>query len=193
MFPLCYICFTKIVQFEKRNSGDVQLIFIFTYKYSERWVQRQAKFTFPAWLYRTAPMFYKYTNKRERSKTKLALILFSRAKVSSSFNSNIVKGECNGKRNLHFRLDSAEPYPIFVKDTTKNWEWGQNDEKSVRMSGLIDLVGFSVKTTDATKSQLKQEFRYYHVTLFAVEEVWKDREEMAVNYRNTAFREVKLG
>lgn len=36
MFPLCYICFTKIVQFEKRNSGDVQLIFIFTYKYSEK-------------------------------------------------------------------------------------------------------------------------------------------------------------
>lgn len=35
MFPLCYICFTKIVQFEKRNSGDVQLIFIFTYKYSK--------------------------------------------------------------------------------------------------------------------------------------------------------------
>lgn len=35
MFPLCYICFTKIVQFEKRNSGNVQLIFIFTYKYSE--------------------------------------------------------------------------------------------------------------------------------------------------------------
>ena len=34
------------------------------------------------------------------------------------------------------------------------------------MSGLIDLVGFSVKTTDATKSQLKQEFRYYPVTLF---------------------------
>ena len=90
MFPLCYICFTKIVQFEKRNSGDVQLIFIFTYK---------------------------YTNKRERSKTKLALILFSRAKVSSSFNSNIVKGECKGKQNLHFRLDSAEPYPIFYKDS----------------------------------------------------------------------------
>lgn len=35
MFPLCYICFTKIVQFEKRNSGNVQLIFIFTYKYNE--------------------------------------------------------------------------------------------------------------------------------------------------------------
>lgn len=35
MFPLCYICFTKIVQFEKRNSGDVQLIFIFTYKYNQ--------------------------------------------------------------------------------------------------------------------------------------------------------------
>lgn len=35
MFPLCYICFTKIVQFEKRNSGDVQLIFIFTYKYTK--------------------------------------------------------------------------------------------------------------------------------------------------------------
>jgi len=35
MFPLCYICFTKIVQFEKRNSGNVQLIFIFTYKYKK--------------------------------------------------------------------------------------------------------------------------------------------------------------
>ena len=35
MFPLSYICLTKIVQFEKRNSGDVQLIFIFSYKYSE--------------------------------------------------------------------------------------------------------------------------------------------------------------
>ena len=85
-------------------------------------MQRQAKFTFPAWLYRTVPMSYKYTNKRERSKTKLALILFSRAKVSSSFNSNIVKGECNGKRNLHFRLDSAEPYPIFYKDSEKRAE-----------------------------------------------------------------------
>ena len=115
MFPLCYICFTKIVQFEKRNSGDVQLIFIFTYKYSERWVQRQAKFTFPAWLYRTAPMFYKYTNKRERSKTKLALILFSRAKVSSSFNSNIVKGECRDKRELYFRLGFAEMSPTLYK------------------------------------------------------------------------------
>ena len=39
------------------------------------------------------------------------------------------------------------------------------------MSGLIDLNGFSVKTTDATKSQLKQELRYYLVTLFAGEEV----------------------
>ena len=117
MFPLCYICFTKIVQFEKRNSGNVQLIFIFTYKYSERLLKRQDKFTFPAWLYRTVPMSYKYTNKRERSKTKLALILFSRAKVSSSFNSNIVQGECKCKRNLHFRLDAAEPYPIFYKDS----------------------------------------------------------------------------
>ena len=54
----------------------------------------------------------KYSDKRERSKTKLALILFGRAKVSSSFNSNIVKGECNGKRNLYFRLDYAEPHPI---------------------------------------------------------------------------------
>ena len=95
MFPLCYICFTKIVQFEKRNSGDLQLIFIFTYK---------------------------YTNKQEQSKTKLALILFSRAKVSSSFNSNIVKGECKGKRNLHFRLGSTEPYPIFYKDSEKRAE-----------------------------------------------------------------------
>ena len=41
MFPLCYICFTKIVQFEKRNSGDVQLIFIFTYKYNERRVEKK--------------------------------------------------------------------------------------------------------------------------------------------------------
>ena len=39
------------------------------------------------------------------------------------------------------------------------------------MSGLIDLVVFSVKTTDATESQLKQELRYYPVTLFAGEEV----------------------
>ena len=43
------------------------------------------------------------------------------------------------------------------------------------------------------KSQLKQELRYYPVTLFAGVEVWKAREEMAVNYRNTAFREAKLG
>ena len=41
------------------------------------------------------------------------------------------------------------------KDTTKNWEWGQNDEKSVRMSGLIDLVGFSVQTTDATEKSVE--------------------------------------
>ena len=114
MFPLCYICFTKIVQFEKRNSGDVQLIFIFTYKYSERIVQRQTKLIFPAWLYRTAPMFYKYTNKRERSKIKLVLILFSRAKVSSSFNSNIVKGECRDKRKSCFRFGCVEPHRIFV-------------------------------------------------------------------------------
>ena len=42
-------------------------------------------------------MFYKYTNKRERSKTKLlALILFSRAKVSS--NSNIVNKNIEARR-----------------------------------------------------------------------------------------------
>ena len=41
------------------------------------------------------------------------------------------------------------------KDTTKNWEWGQNDEKSMRMSGLIDLGGFSVKTMDATKKSVE--------------------------------------
>ena len=48
--------------------------------------------------------------------------------------------------------------PWFIishKDTTKNWEWGQNGEKSMRMSGLIDLVGFSVKTTDATKKSVE--------------------------------------
>lgn len=114
MFPLCYICFTKIVQFEKRNSGDVQLIFIFTYKYSERRAQRQAEITFSAWLYRTAPMFYKYTNKREQSKTKLALILFGRAEVSSSFNLKIAKGECRGQINLavHSLMRIFEPYFI---------------------------------------------------------------------------------
>ena len=43
------------------------------------------------------------------------------------------------------------------------------------------------------KSQLKQELRYYPVTLFAGEEARKVREEMAVNYRNPAIREAKLG
>ena len=43
------------------------------------------------------------------------------------------------------------------------------------------------------KSQLKQELRYYPVTLFAGEEAREVREEMAVNYRNTAIREAKLG
>ena len=42
------------------------------------------------------------------------------------------------------------------------------------------------------KSQLKQELRYYPVTLFTDEEVWKVHEETAVNYQNTAFREAKL-
>ena len=94
------------------------------YKDSERRAQRQAEIAFPTWLCRTASYLRsnKDTYKREQSKTKLALILFSRAKVSSSFNSNIVKGECNGKRNLHFRLDSAEPYPIFYKDSEKRAE-----------------------------------------------------------------------
>ena len=43
------------------------------------------------------------------------------------------------------------------------------------------------------ESQLKQELRYYLVTLFAGDEVWKAREEMTVNYRNTAFQKAKLG
>ena len=43
------------------------------------------------------------------------------------------------------------------------------------------------------KSQLKQELRYYPVTLFAGEEARKVREEMAVNYRNTVFQKAKLG
>ena len=43
------------------------------------------------------------------------------------------------------------------------------------------------------KSQLKQELRYYPVTLFAGKEVRKAREEMAVNYQNTAFQKAKLG
>ncbi|MGN0032912.1 MAG: hypothetical protein ACI358_03930 [Candidatus Limimorpha sp.] len=40
----------------------------------------------------------------------------------------------------------------------------------MRIRGLIDLVGFSVKTTDTTRSQLKQEIRY-PVTPFDGEEV----------------------
>ena len=43
------------------------------------------------------------------------------------------------------------------------------------------------------ESQLKQELRYYLVTLFAGDEVGKSREEMAVNYRNTVFQKAKLG
>jgi hypothetical protein len=43
------------------------------------------------------------------------------------------------------------------------------------------------------KSQLKQELRYYPVTLFAGEEVRKARKDMAVNYWNTVFQKAKLG
>ena len=50
------------------------------------------------------------TYKQEQSKTKLALILFCQAEVSSSFNSKIAKRECKDKRKSYFRLDYAEPY-----------------------------------------------------------------------------------
>ncbi len=68
--------------------------------------------TFPTWLCRTASYLRsnKYTDKREQSKTKLALILFCRAEVSSSFNAKIAKGESRDKWKSHFRLDYAEPY-----------------------------------------------------------------------------------
>ena len=78
--------------------------------------------TFPTWLCRTASYLRsnKDTYKREQSKTKLALILFCRAEVSSSFNSKIAKRECKDKRKSYFRLDYAEPYPIsIVTDTYK--------------------------------------------------------------------------
>ena len=42
--------------------------------------------------------------KEELSKTKLALILFCRAEVFSSFNSKIVKEKCRGKRESYFQL-----------------------------------------------------------------------------------------
>ena len=86
-------------------------------KDSKRWEQRQTEISFPIWLCRTASYLRsdKDTYKRELSKTKLALILFCRAEVFSSFNSKIVKVKCRGKRKLHFRLDYAEPPPIFHK------------------------------------------------------------------------------
>ena len=72
------------------------------YKDSERRAQRQAEIAFPTWLCRTASYLRsnKDTYKREQSQTKLALILFGRAKVSSSFNLKIAKGECRGQINL---------------------------------------------------------------------------------------------
>jgi len=68
--------------------------------------------TFPTWLCRTASYLRsnKDTYKREQSKTKLALILFCRAEVSSSFNAKIAKRECKDKRKSYFQLDYAEPY-----------------------------------------------------------------------------------
>ena len=68
--------------------------------------------TFLTWLCRTASYLRsnKDTYKREQSKTKLALILFCRAEVSSSFNAKIAKRECKDKRKSYFRLDYAEPY-----------------------------------------------------------------------------------
>ena len=68
--------------------------------------------TFPTWLCRTASYLRsnKDTYKREQSKTKLALILFCRAEVSSSFNSKIVKGKCKGKRKSRFRFGYALTY-----------------------------------------------------------------------------------
>ena len=35
---------------------------------------------------------------------------------------NIAKGECRGKRKSCFRIGSAEPYPIFYKDSEKRAE-----------------------------------------------------------------------
>ena len=63
-------------------------------------------FLFPIWLCRTASYLRsdKDTYKRELSKTKLALILFCRAEVFSSFNSKIVKVKCRGKRKSYFQL-----------------------------------------------------------------------------------------
>ena len=86
-------------------------------KDSKRWEQRQTEISFPIWLCRTASYLRsdKDTYKRELSKTKLALILFCRAEVFSSFNSKIVKVKCRGERKSYFQLDYAEPPPIFYK------------------------------------------------------------------------------
>jgi len=75
-------------------------------KDSKRWEQRQTEISFPIWLCRTASYLRsdKDTYKRELSKTKLALILFCRAEVFSSFNSKIVKVKCRGKRKSYFQL-----------------------------------------------------------------------------------------
>ncbi|MDY4459002.1 MAG: hypothetical protein SPE17_00860 [Alloprevotella sp.] len=60
------------------------------------------------------------------------------------------------------------------------------------MSGLIDLNGFSVKTTDATKKSVEARVSLLSRYSFRWRGGLKAREEMAVNYLNTAFREAKL-
>ena len=41
-------------------------------------------------------------------------ILFTFVVLTDFRRAKIVKGECKGKRKLHFRLDYAEPHPIFA-------------------------------------------------------------------------------
>ena len=115
---LCYMNHRRIIykDSERRVQRQTEIAFpiwlcrtasyLRIYKDSERWAQRQTKITFPTWLCRTASYLRsdKDTYKREQSKTKLALILFCRAEVSSSFNSKIVKVKCRGKRKSYFQL-----------------------------------------------------------------------------------------
>ena len=47
--------------------------------------------------------------------TPTPLILYEYPRHHIFNHTNIAKGECKDKRKSHFRLDSAEPYPIFYK------------------------------------------------------------------------------
>ena len=77
---------------------------------------------------------------------------------------NLQKGALRKRpKRKHFLLNV--PYPVIYRTplylylykryNTKLRMGGQNDEESMRMSGTIDLGGFSVKTMDATKKSVE--------------------------------------